>query len=108
MTSGLEQGRRLADGFLGTVTGQTGESLVDAQDDVVDIGDEDAFLCFEGSCSDAEIYLRLLALADVANDAGDEPAFGGLPPCQREFQRKLALILAQSYQFNGFADGVGF
>ena len=50
---------------------------------------------------------RLLARADVADDAGDEPALATRPLGEREFQRELIAVLAHPMQFNRLAEDAG-
>ena len=56
----LEQAWRRANDFLGGIAGDIGEGPIDAQDDLVGIGDDDAFLGLEGGGGDLDLFSACL------------------------------------------------
>ena len=63
MVAGMQHVRRLAQNLLGLVAGDFDEGAIDAQDDVIGIGDHHAFLGLEGSGGDAEFFVAEVKIA---------------------------------------------
>ena len=93
MAPGLEQGRRVADGFLGAVAGNPGKGTVNAQNPSAVVGDGDGFLGLEGDCRDAHQLLGLTVAGDVAesHDGADTPP-GRFDRRDREKDRKACSV----------------
>ena len=100
----MKNPRVSAQQFLSAIARGIEKGLIDVFDVRVDIGNDNGRRTLLHRMRQLEqLVFDTLALSDIAHDGGDEPLRAALPSCEREFQRKLAAVLAQPMQFNGLA-----
>ncbi|MNZ54499.1 hypothetical protein D3C78_724000 [compost metagenome] len=100
VTAGAEHARLPADGLLGAVAGDFREGRVDAQDDLLGIGDQHAHLGIEGRGGDALVLGGPLALADVAGRREDVALAVQLDQAETDLRRIAAAVLAPVQGFD--------